>query len=154
MKSIYVLSSETAGTKVGVSKSPPRRAVSIGGQKASNNYAVYFQTEPRADAYAVEFMVHEILAPHRIRREWFDVTPEEARAAVVDVLERLKANPAYAPPGSNRMRRYHARNRERGIVRIAVVVPIESAQQVRDLAHALRAQRQIDQPFTPEDDTP
>jgi hypothetical protein len=61
-----------------------------------------------------------------------------------------------SPPLSDaqRMRRYHARNRERGLVRVMVVVPTEHAQQVRDLAHTLRAQRQIDQSFTPEDNTP
>jgi hypothetical protein len=61
-----------------------------------------------------------------------------------------------SPPLSDaqRMQRYHARNRERGLVRVMVVVPAEYAQQFRDLAHAVRTQRQIDQPFTPEDDTP
>ena len=55
---------------------------------------------------------------------------------------------------AERQRRQTLRDRAAGLVKVAVKVPAEDAEQIRDLAHALRAQGQIDQPFTPEDDTP
>jgi hypothetical protein len=55
---------------------------------------------------------------------------------------------------SERQRRQVLRDRAAGIVRVTVKVPAEAAEQVRTLADILRVQRMIDQPFTPEDDTP
>jgi hypothetical protein len=57
-------------------------------------------------------------------------------------------------PTAQRVREAEASHRARGEREIRLWVPDDpdAIQQVRDLAHALRAQR--DQPFTPEDDTP
>jgi len=55
---------------------------------------------------------------------------------------------------AERQRRQLRRDQAAGIASVRVRVPVEGAQQIRDLAQRLRWQKQIDAPFIPEDDTP
>ena len=150
MKSVYVIATDGAGTKIGVSKSPPRRAVKLKDHKTAPTCTVYFQTEPRPDAHAIEAIAHATLATRRIAGEWFDVPPDEAQAAVINALGKIEADPAYTQPGSSRQRRYHARNRHKGMVRISVLVPVEDADLIRRLAQRRRDRAQLAAPYQPE----
>jgi hypothetical protein len=50
-----------------------------------------------AVAAAVERLVHRLLSAKRLRGEWFDVTVEEALAAIADAIEVIQGHPIQHP---------------------------------------------------------
>lgn len=87
---VYVLGPEDGPQKVGVSNDLRRRLVSIqNGNHLDLCIAAAFPVQ-RSEARMVEKFAHRLLWEFKIRGEWFDVTPEQAAAAVMRAVAALR----------------------------------------------------------------
>lgn len=129
MRCVYVIASEKSGTKIGLSTNLERRVSAVQRKKITGPCSIYFATELREDAYVLEALAHELLDSHRISGEWFDVTPEEAKVAVIHAMEKISAGYIIPRKELNALYQAALRKRERaaGIIRKLVRIPEDRA---------------------------
>ncbi|TXN22078.1 GIY-YIG nuclease family protein [Methylobacterium sp. WL19] len=88
---IYVIGHDRGRQKVGFSNCPPVRARALK-ETGKPQFKVHYQHEvPSDDVRGVEQLAHYILEDRALGREWFDVTPDEAKDAVASAAERYAA---------------------------------------------------------------
>jgi len=87
MTAIYVMESEV-GVKIGISKNPDERLRQI--TNASGMQVSLRHTRDHESAYAVEQNAHKILADKRLNGEWFNVTVNEAIAAIDEAASAIE----------------------------------------------------------------
>jgi len=75
---IYILSDGDGVIKIGHSRDPVRRRKMLGREDCE----IVHVTKAYHEVERVERAAHKILRPHRVRGEWFRVTPKEALEAV------------------------------------------------------------------------
>ena len=80
---VYVINRADGALKVGFSKNPDQRLASRRGFLGEAASVVFSLHRPLGDAHRVEKMAHKVLQAFDVGYEWFDVTPEMARSAVV-----------------------------------------------------------------------
>jgi hypothetical protein len=85
MKAVYAMTREDGAVKVGRSGNPGIRAITLASD-TRQAVQVAFHTELRADASAIENTAHKLLAEKRQHGEWFNVTIEEATAAIARAI--------------------------------------------------------------------
>lgn len=73
MKSVYVLESH-GQFKIGVSQDVDTRLCAI--RTGNPSVQAIYESDPLANAYKVESMIHRHLAVYRTHGEWFSVSPE------------------------------------------------------------------------------
>jgi len=97
--SIYVAGEQGGGlTKVGYSENPIER-VGIVAAIGKMDLVLWFMTKPLRHAVRIEHIAHRILAPYQkspnywigCNTEWFNVTPEVARRAVLEAIKLANA---------------------------------------------------------------
>lgn len=88
-RSIYAIKSEAGPIKIGVSKNPKRRLESL--ILCQPFEAKLIHVEAVNDAHAVEAAAHELLRSFRRRGEWFDVSIEQAVAAIEEAIEYISS---------------------------------------------------------------
>lgn len=80
MKVYAIAQANTGLVKVGVSRDPLRR---LSGIRTSSPHELRLEHAVEVDdAYAVERVAHSMLAEWRVAGEWFNVSIEQARAAI------------------------------------------------------------------------
>jgi Meiotically up-regulated gene 113 len=84
---IYAISSEGGPRKIGISAHPEIRAKQL--QTAYPQRVTVQRTWHHTNARAVEAEVHRLLAPWRIRGEWFDVSQIRATAAIQRAISHV-----------------------------------------------------------------
>lgn len=89
MKSVYVMVSDQLGiTKIGIASDPEVRRRML--QDASGiKLRLVHASEQRVDARAVEAAAHKLLHEKRKTGEWFDVTLEDAVAAIQEAADAV-----------------------------------------------------------------
>jgi hypothetical protein len=87
MTALYVMESEV-GVKIGISKSPDERLRQI--TNASGMHVSLRHTRDHESAYAVEQNAHKLLADKRRTGEWFNVTVNEAIAAIDEAASEIE----------------------------------------------------------------
>lgn len=94
---VYVIWSEQGLSKIGIAHDPLTRLKVL---RTASPYALhlsYVEDVGRLSAKEVELITHISLRPHHRRGEWFAVSPETARDAVLEAVNYLlKFRPA--PP--------------------------------------------------------
>jgi hypothetical protein len=82
---VYIIGAEGGPRKIGISDNPARRLITLGA--SSKRPLSVLASYPRgADARTVERVAHKLLVEKRLGGEWFDVTDEQAEAAVRDAI--------------------------------------------------------------------
>jgi hypothetical protein len=89
MKAVYVMTREDGAVKVGASRRPEKRTTEVAGA-IGQSVSVTFRTEPRADALAIENTAHKLLIKKQHEGEWFDVTAEDAREAIIRAISIME----------------------------------------------------------------
>ena len=97
LAAVYVLAGD-GRVKVGRSHDPGARARTLG-LAAGAVYRLHHATAARDDAVMVEGLAHQLLNAKRIAGEWFDVTPQEAVAAVEKAIKMVREG--HTPDRSN-----------------------------------------------------
>jgi len=87
MTVIYVMESEV-GVKIGISKNPNERLRQV--TNASGMQVSLRHTREHESAYAVEQNAHKLLADKRRTGEWFNVTVDEAIAAIDEAASEIE----------------------------------------------------------------
>ncbi len=82
--SVYVIGGDGGSVKVGFSRNVKKRLGNIKSNSGRPGLRVVYMTRNHHDAKMVEKAAHEILSPHRISGEWFDVTESQAILAIHD----------------------------------------------------------------------
>lgn len=80
--SVYVIGPDAGAQKIGIARSPVHRLATMQVGSAEDLRLHYVRVMDRVSAYDVEKSAHRLLRDKHRRGEWFDVTPQEARAAV------------------------------------------------------------------------
>jgi hypothetical protein len=80
-RSLYVIGSDTGPQKIGVSANVARR-LAVLQTHSPHALTAHHQAQPASDARLVERVAHALLAAKRLRGEWFDVSVEDAIAAI------------------------------------------------------------------------
>lgn len=94
---VYVIGPDVGPQKIGIAARPALRRHQLQiGNPSSLVIALQFDPEERS-ALEVERRTHQILAGHSLRGEWFDVTQEQAVAAVHEALASLRAGKDRVP---------------------------------------------------------
>lgn len=97
MMEIYAFCSRPEGpVKIGISRDPEKRRHYVARpEKHARLKCFYRQPLTTAAARRAEQLAHTILADNRIGGEWFSVSAETARSAILDAISRL---PEYLHP--------------------------------------------------------
>ncbi len=83
IQSVYVMAAENGQRKIGRSKNLESRLIAIRGV-ARCPVELEFHCEPTHESVAVERITHFLLKDKRIDGEWFSVSLEEARNAIIE----------------------------------------------------------------------
>jgi len=89
---LYVALSEHGRTKIGVSKNPQKRMLSLDRRPTLVHVE---EVPPELNAYDVERLAHGLVWPFRhssFEREWFKITPQQAIDAVKRALDMAKSD--------------------------------------------------------------
>lgn len=137
---IYVILSENCGTKIGVSADPASRAVTLG-KEGGGRCRVHFQTDPHRNAFLIEKLAHHALASRKLRGEWFDISVDEAVAAVREAVGQVVSGdlPEWVlahPDG--RSYRASIRTQAAGMVTLCLRVPVEMVDEFKERAALAR----------------
>ena len=89
-RSLYVIGGETGPLKIGISGDVAQRVATLQ-YDVSPTLRAHHQVRPTGDARLVERVAHQLLAAKRLRGEWFDVSIEEAIAAVEQAIALVDA---------------------------------------------------------------
>lgn len=93
-RKIYVASAKNGPTKIGISYNPEKRAKELQGNGPVALTLVHFDDLPEGLEGAIERCAHRLVGAHRLRGEWFDITPEDAvKLAIELAIETLGALP-------------------------------------------------------------
>lgn len=94
---VYVISSSVGNVKIGMSIDPEGRRDAL---QANTGVALRLvsQTKRLDHAQLVERTAHKLLASKRMFGEWFDVTPDEAIAAVQNAIDLVDSGAAVSHP--------------------------------------------------------
>jgi hypothetical protein len=79
---VYVIGATDGPQKIGIAANPTTRLAGIQTGSALRLEVFALVAVAQAEARAVEAHAHSLLQDRRIRGEWFDVSPAEARCAV------------------------------------------------------------------------
>ena len=85
MKAIYAMIREDGAVKVGTSNSPAYRVKQVSSD-IRQCVRIACRTDMRADAAAVENVAHKLLAEKQRCGKWFNVTADEAIAAITRAI--------------------------------------------------------------------
>lgn len=83
---VYAIQSETGPVKIGVSANPKERLKLLTNAQPFGASIIHVTAVPRGKVYAVEAAAHAILKEKRQRGEWFNVTKDEAVAAIEEAV--------------------------------------------------------------------
>lgn len=97
MRYLYIISDNPNRTKIGIARNPNRRIKAL--QTGNPNLLkIYYQYSiPYYNCQNVETILHYILGRYRIKGEWFNITPEEAKTEVELLLMRIDLNDDLKP---------------------------------------------------------
>lgn len=88
---VYAIQSETGPIKIGVSANPGARLGQLTKMQPHGACIIHIAKVPRDKAYPIEAAAHALLKEKRLQGEWFDVTQEQAIAAIeyaINAIER------------------------------------------------------------------
>ena len=83
---VYIIGPESGPVKVGQSASPDQRALQLRSHTSERLFVMGQYPVGKALALSVEHYAHWLLRDRHIGREWFDVTRDEAEAAIRKAL--------------------------------------------------------------------
>jgi len=128
---VYIIASEGGMCKVGKANDPSARMAALAtGHPYKLMLAHVFPTTSDTEAYAVEQRAHSVLASKRMSGEWFNVTIEEAIAAV---------DPTYSPPEDwDRWNRHRLASASREVANVLACMADQSAE---EMFHAVRIRK-------------
>lgn len=87
MDFVYVITSDTGMSKIGITTNPAARLATL--QTGSpDRLRMAFTAPAYGKSYAIEQAAHSILAAHRASGEWFAVSPDLAIAALFGAADR------------------------------------------------------------------
>lgn len=99
MSFVYVIGHDIGPQKIGFTDDLAYRLKCLQRQEGSRALAVFKAYEvPSAEALKAERMAHWLLRDKMVRSEWFDVTPQEAAAAVEKAVARDYTATDAVPP--------------------------------------------------------
>ena len=85
---VYVAGDQNGALKIGISFNPTQRLTQL---QHTSPLVLHHQTSVSGSARSVERVAHLLLSEKRLRGEWFDVSIEEAIAAVELAVEAVEA---------------------------------------------------------------
>ena len=94
---VYVIGGDGGTVKIGMSSKPKVRVRALERSEGRQLAVLHLVHRPLGDAEMVEDLAHALLDAKRTDGEWFDVTPEEAIAAVTEAIALVEANPNIKP---------------------------------------------------------
>lgn len=96
-KVIYVIGPRDGPQKIGLGKTAQGRLRNL---QTGNGSALEIAGSVAADdgeAASIERFAHYLLEPHRMRGEWFDVSPEQAVEAITQAADRVRRGEKIPP---------------------------------------------------------
>lgn len=85
LERIYVFQAPTGECKIGVSCNPQKRLQTLNGAMPRGGVRLVYQSGRTEFAYLIEKRIHAVLKDRRLNGEWFDISPEEAMAAIAGI---------------------------------------------------------------------
>ena len=76
LRYLYVIAGETAPSKIGIADNPKHRLKAL--QTGNPTKLIIHYTVPCDNVRALERIIHQKLSRHKIKGEWFDLSPEQA----------------------------------------------------------------------------
>ena len=102
-RSLYVIGAEDGPLKIGISTDVGGRLAAL--QSHSPHALVAHHQAQPGDARLVERVAHQLLAAKRVRGEWFDVSIDDAVAAINQAIALVESGDLslLRPPGADKM---------------------------------------------------
>lgn len=97
---VYVIGDPGGPQKIGVAANPEQRRYMLQGASPVSLVISAAIPATRSEAFRVEAYAHWLLRDQRLRGEWFDITPNEARNAIGEAF--VAVSEGLSPPTSAR----------------------------------------------------
>jgi prevent-host-death family protein len=88
---VYVISAGNATVKVGIAQNPEIRKQFLQAGHYEPLKVAFSHASDKKESQLIERFAHQILVTKRLQGEWFSVTVEEAKAAILEAIARVQA---------------------------------------------------------------